>query len=181
MNTYIALLRGVNLAGKRKVAMADLRAMLTALRFTNPQSLLQSGNLVFQSDARNPAQLERLLETETLKRLKLQTEYFVRTTKEWDAVVAANPFPAEAKKDPGHLVVCALKDSPTPTAVKALQAAIKGRETVRAKGNHAYIYYPDGIGRSKLTAAVIDKHLGTRGTARNWNTTLKLAALAGAQ
>lgn len=181
MAIYIALLRGVNVGGNKKVAMADLRKLLADLRFANPQSLLQSGNLVFESDARNTAQLERLLETEANKRLKLQTEFFVRTAREWTAAVAANPFPTEAKRDPARLVLVALKDSPSPTAVKALQAAIKGRETVRAKGQHAYIYYPDGQGQSKLTAAVIDKHLATRATARNWNTTLKLAALAGSQ
>lgn len=178
MITYIALLRGVNLAGHKTVAMADLRKLLAGLRFTNPQSLLQSGNLVFESDARNTAQLERLLETEANKRMHLQTDFFVRTAKEWAAVVAANPFPAEAKRDPAHLVAVALKTAPDAAAAKALQAAIKGRETVRVKGAHAYIVYPDGIGRSKLTTAVIDKHLGTRGTARNWDTVLKLAALS---
>jgi uncharacterized protein (DUF1697 family) len=163
------------------VAMADLRQLLTNLRFANPRSLLQSGNLVFESDARNTAQLERLLEAEANKRIHLQTEFFVRTAKEWAAAVAANPFPAEAKRDPARLLIVALKDSPSANAVKALQAAITGRETIRAKGHHAYIVYPDGVGKSKLTTAVIDKHLGTRGTARNWNTTLKIAALAGSQ
>jgi uncharacterized protein (DUF1697 family) len=88
-------------------------------------------------------------------------------------------FEAEAKSDPGHLVVMALKDAPAASAVKALQAAIKGREIVRAAGRHAYIVYPDGIGRSKLTNALIEKTLATRGTARNWNTVMKLAAMAG--
>jgi uncharacterized protein (DUF1697 family) len=64
--------------------------------------------------------------------------------------------------------------------VSALQGAIKGREQVRVKGRQAYITYPDGIGRSKLTMAVIEKALGTRGTGRNWNTVLKLGDLAGA-
>ncbi|PYJ75629.1 MAG: hypothetical protein DME69_14645 [Verrucomicrobia bacterium] len=72
----------------------------------------------------------------------------------------------------------ALKDAPKDTDVKALQAAITGREVVRAGGKHLYIVYPDGIGRSRLTNAVIDKLLGTRGTGRNWNTVLKLASLA---
>jgi uncharacterized protein (DUF1697 family) len=62
--------------------------------------------------------------------------------------------------------------------VAKLQTAIKGRETVRAWDRHAYVTYPDGIGRSKLTIAMIEKHLGSRGTGRNWNTILKLAALS---
>jgi len=100
----------------------------------------------------------------------------VRTADEWDAVVAGNPFPAEAKSDPGHLVVMALKAAPEAAAVAALQAAIAGRETVRAVGRQAYLVYPDGIGESKLTIQKIEKALGTRGTGRNWNTALKLQA-----
>jgi uncharacterized protein (DUF1697 family) len=68
--------------------------------------------------------------------------------------------------------------SPTAAQVTALQAAVKGRERVQARGRHAYIVYPDGIGTSKLTIGAIEKHLGTRATGRNWNTVLKMAALA---
>ena len=93
------------------------------------------------------------------------------------AVVADNPFPNEAKNDPGHLLVVVLKDAPDRAAVAALQKAIKGREVVKAKGRQAYIVYPDGVGHSKLTMTLIEKTLGTRGTGRNWNTVLKLRAL----
>ena len=71
-----------------------------------------------------------------------------------------------------------LKHASSATGIEALQQAIKGREVVAATGKHLYIVYPDGIGRSRLTNAVIDRQLGTRGTGRNWNTVLKLAALA---
>ena len=84
----------------------------------------------------------------------------------------------EAKADPGHLLMLCLKDEPGRDAVTALQKAIVGREVVRARGRSLYVVYPDGVGRSKLTAVLIERKLGTRGTARNWNTVLKLAALA---
>jgi len=179
MTTHIALLRGINVGGNKKVAMADLRELLNALGFTDPRSLLQSGNLVFRSEALKGADLERLLDAETEKRLGLKTEFFVRTAKEWKAVVESNPFPDEAESDPSHLVAMFLKDAPDVKAVEALQAAITGREIVRAVGRQAYITYPDGIGDSRLTNAVIEKKLGTRGTGRNWNTVMKLDALAG--
>jgi uncharacterized protein (DUF1697 family) len=83
-----------------------------------------------------------------------------------------------AKDDPGHLVVMCLKAAPTTKNVLALEAKIPGREQIRADGKHLYITYPDGIGPSKLTNTVIEKTLGIRGTARNWNTVLKLATLA---
>ena len=82
-----------------------------------------------------------------------------------------------AARDPGHLLVLALKDAPDRGSVTALQSAIAGRETVRVEGRHAYIVYPDGIGRSRLTTVVIEKQLETRVTGRNWNTVLKLGAL----
>ena len=120
----------------------------------------------------------RLLEAASTKHLGVTTDYFVRSAKEWKAIIEANPFPKEAKSDPGHLLMMCLRDAPTAAQVKALQAAIKGREIVKAKGKQAYFVYPDGVGRSKLTIQVIEKALGTRGTARNWNTVLKLGELA---
>ena len=175
--TYFAFLRAINVGGRNQVAMADLRDMLTQLGLADPQSILQSGNLVFRGRPRTGAQLERLLEAAAQERLGLETEFFVRTAVEWEAVVARNPFPAEARRDPGHLIVMLLKAAPAATNVKALQAAITGPEVVRAGTHHVYITYPDGMGRSRLTNAVIEKHLGARGTARNWNTVLKLKAL----
>jgi uncharacterized protein (DUF1697 family) len=175
---HIGLLRAVNLPGHNKIGMADLRDLAVRLGLKDAQTLLQSGNIVFRSDARTSGQLEQLLEREARKRLGVDTDFFVRTADEWRTLIAANPFPKEAKRDPSHLVAIVLKDEIEPKNVKALQDAITGREVVSAKGRCAYMVYPDGIGRSKVTNALIEKKLGTRGTARNWNTVLKLCALA---
>jgi uncharacterized protein (DUF1697 family) len=177
MTTYVALLRGINVGGHKPVAMADLRGLLAHVGFGDAQSLLQSGNLVFRGGARPSGQLERLLETEAKERLALETEFFVRTADEWKALVARNPFREEARRDPGHLVVMLLKAAAAAKDVKALQAAITGPEIVRADGRHVYMVYPNGIGRSRLTNALIEKTLGPRGTGRNWNTVVKLGAL----
>ena len=158
--------------------MSDLRQLLTDLGFEDVISLLQSGNLVFKTNVGTGARLEARLEAETQKRLGLKTAFFVRSAKEMDAVIASNPFSAEAKRDPSHLLVLFLKDAPTANAVETLRAAIKGPELVQAKGKHAYAVYPAGIGHSRLTNAVIEAKLGTQGTGRNWNTVLKLADLA---
>src|SRR5205823_930092 len=90
-----------------------------------------------------------------------------------------NPFPDAAVRDPSRLLVMFLRDAPTPARVKALQRAIVGRETVRAVDTQAYITYPDGMGRSKLTLPMIEKALGTIGTGRNWNTVTKITGLLG--
>jgi uncharacterized protein (DUF1697 family) len=178
MTIQIALLRGVNVGGHNAVAMSELRDLLTQLGFESPRSLLQSGNLVFRGDSRTDAELERLLEAEADKRLGLHADFLIRSAKEWREVVARNPFRKEAERDPSHLVVMFLKSATNAKDVKAVQAAIAGSEIIRADGRHLYIVYPDGIGRSRLTNALLEKKLGIRGTARNWNTVLKIAALA---
>jgi uncharacterized protein (DUF1697 family) len=178
MGMHIALVRGINVGGHKQVAMADLRDLCTALDFGDVRSLLQSGNLVFRASSRDGNELERLLEAAAEKRLGLRAGFHVRNAREWRAVVESNPFAREASCDPGHLLVTFFKQAPKDRDAEALHAAITGRETFRVRGREAYFFYPDGVGRSRLTHALIEKKLGTSGTARNWNTVLKLAALA---
>ncbi len=178
MAVHIALLRGVNVGGKL-VAMTALRKLAEDLGAGDVRTLLSSGNLVFASPKRGPA-LEALLEAAAEKQLGLTTRFFLRSPAEWAAMIAANPFPEAARDDPSHLVAMVLKDAPTAAAADALRAAIGGRETAVVADRTAYLVYPDGIGRSKLTINVIEKKLATTGTGRNWNTVLKLAALAAA-
>ncbi len=175
MAVRIALLRAVNVAGRNLVAMSALREMLDDLGLENGRTLLQSGNLLFESAA-SPARLEVTLERELHKRFGLRTGVMVRTLPELRAAVAANPFFAEARRDPGHLLLLLLKEVPAKGALPALRASIARRERVEVAGRHAYLVYPDGVGRSKLTSALIERHLGVTGTARNWNTVLKLVA-----
>ena len=177
MVTYVALLRAVNVAGRNPIAMSALRELAAQMGLDGPRTLLQSGNLVFGSAARQTRDLERLLESETSARLSLETDFMVRSAADWQAIVDGNPFPREARNDPGHLLVMVFKQAPRAADVKALRAAIVGREVVEAVGTHAYLVYPDGIGRSRLTTALIERTLGTRGTCRNWNTVVKLTAL----
>src|SRR5262245_40714093 len=177
MTTYIALLRAINLAGHNAVAMSDLRDWLTKLGFAEPRTLLQSGNVTFRAASRSAAQVERTIEAEAQKGLRLEIDFFVRTVDEWRDVIARNPFRAEAARDPARLLVMFLKADPPSASVGALRAAIRGRALVRTNGRHAYVVFPDGVGRSRLTSALMEKKLGTRGTGRNWNTVMKLAAM----
>lgn len=179
MTMHIALLRAVNLGPHNKIGMGDLRELAVGIGLLDARTVLQTGNLVFRSGSQTTcAQLEQQLERAAFARLDLDTDVFVRTSREWADLIVANPFPKEAKADPAHLVAVALKAEPDRAAVTALQKSIAGRELVRAAGRCAYVFYPDGIGRSRVTSARIEKALGSRGTARNWNTVLKLAAVA---
>jgi uncharacterized protein (DUF1697 family) len=177
MTTYIALLRGINMGGHNKIAMADLRDFVSALGFDDVRTVLQSGNIVFRGRTRAPSSLEKLFETETAKRFGIDTRVMVRSAAEWEKIVAGNPFPDEAKSDPAHLAVVFLKDKPARKYLDVLKACITGREYFHASGRELYAVYPDGFAGSKFTMPLIDSKLGTRGTARNWNTVLKLAGL----
>jgi uncharacterized protein (DUF1697 family) len=179
MTTYVALLRGINVGGNKMVSMAELRVALEKMGLSDVRTLLQSGNVVFRSGARAGATLEQSLERELEKRLKCQADFHIRTATEWQNVVARNPFPEEAGADPSRLLVMFFKAPLDKVKVKALQAAIPGRERVHADGRHLYAVFPDGQGTSKLPP-MIDRMLGARGTGRNWNTVLKLSALSGA-
>ncbi len=175
--THVALLRAVNLAGHNRVKMADLRGLLGELGLGSVKTVLQSGNVVFESGDRTPSQLETMLGAAAEERLDLDTEFFVRTAAEWADIVAGNPFPEEAERDPARLLVMFLASPADAERVKALEREIVGREVLRASQRQLYIVYPDGVGRSRLTSAVIEKRLEVRGTARNWNTVRKLASL----
>jgi uncharacterized protein (DUF1697 family) len=178
VTTYVALLRGINVGGNKMVAMADLRALIMKLGFTDVKTLLQSGNVVFRGGPKAPAKLESQLEAALETRLGLTVEIHVRTADEWRAVIDANPFRAEATADPGHLLVTCFKAPLATFNVTALRSAITGPEILHADGRHLYMVFPDGMGNSKA-AAIIDRKLGARGTARNWNTVQKIAALSG--
>jgi uncharacterized protein (DUF1697 family) len=170
------MLRGVNVGGNQGVPMAALRSLAEALSLESPRTLLQSGNLVFASEGRTPADLEQMLEAGIAGQIGVKTEVHVRSAAEWDRIVEANPFPEAAKTDPGHLLLTVFRTPPPPDAAEAIAKAYQGPERVRVAQDCAYIVYPEGIGRSKLPPALLGRHLG-KGTARNWNTVLKLQTM----
>lgn len=164
MASFVAFLRGINVGGKNLIPMATLKASCESAGLTDVRTYLQSGNVLFTTTRKDPA---RLIE----KALERDVKVIVRTIDELRAVIAKNPFGDEAKTDPGRLVVIFLEREPS------AKLEWPGPEVIKPAGRELYIYYPDGQGRSKLTNAYIEKKLGMRGTARNWNTVTKLLTL----
>jgi uncharacterized protein (DUF1697 family) len=176
MGAHIALLRAVNVGG-RPAPSADLRALFAELGFGEPQTLLQSGNVVFDARKAADSALEKPLEAAFEKKFGFAADFLIRSAAEWRDIIRANPFPQKALSDPAHLVLFALSKAPEAAAAAALEADWPGPERVAVIGREAYIVYPEGIGRSKLINGLIEKRLGVRCTGRNWNTALKLAAM----
>ncbi len=170
---YVALLRAVNVGG-RKVTMKELREAAEALGYENVRTLVASGNLVFDKKKTTDTKLEASLEVAIEKTFGLFSEVMVRNPDEWVAIIKANPFPRKAKEDPAHLVCLVCKDKPDAKAIdewlKTFREKYDKGEQLKVVGREIYIDYGDSIGQSKL---ILPKQLCT-GTARNWNTVLKL-------
>ena len=176
MRTHVALFRAVNVSGTGKLPMAALRVLAGELGFGEAATVLQSGSLVFAASGSSAA-LADTLDRALVDRFGLSTTIIMRTAAEWAALVAVNPYGDAARDAPAHMHLMPLSDTPKPGAIDDLRAAIKGRESVELIGQTLYSVYPDGVGESKLTIGVIERKLGAKTTGRNWNTTLKIAAL----
>ena len=158
--------------------MAELRALASDLGLIEPQTLVQSGNLVFKAPGHSCQELEGQLESELKKRMGLKIQFMVRTLEEWERIIASNPFGREAENDPSRLLVIALKKEPETEIVRAVRAEMVGPEQFVAVGRELYVVFPDGIGNSRIGKTPGWNKLASTGTGRNWNTVLKLAALA---
>jgi uncharacterized protein (DUF1697 family) len=171
MTTYAALLRGINLAGKRRVAMADLRAWLTDLGYDDVRTLLQSGNAVFRT-AKRPATVVRELQARLAEGAGFQIDCVVRTADELGAVVAADPLGTVATNPSRYLVAFLDKTVVPPDFAPDSFAP----ELFHLGEREVYFWVPDGIQNSKVLAAFPAKK-GEVATVRNWNTVTKLLAM----
>jgi uncharacterized protein (DUF1697 family) len=174
MRTHIALLRGINVGGANKVAMADLRELVTSLGHSDVATYIQSGNVVFTSA--RAIKSAAPIEAELASALGLKTAVVLRTPAEMDAVIERNPYP-DAESGPSTLHVTFLVEPPAQAAVAKVDAASFAPEEFTVRQREVYLHLPNGIGRSKL-ATVLARNLGTRATTRNWNTVKKLAAMS---
>jgi len=178
MPVFISLLRGVNVGGHRKIKMLDLKALYESLGYARVVTYIQSGNVVFKSRGKNSATIEKRIHTGIEKRFGCDVEMFVYGLEEWRAVIAENPFGDGSEMDPRRLVVSFLAAAPDSRAQEELAKAESGEDVVRFRGRLAYLYCPNGYGKTKLSNLVIERKLKTPATARNWNTVNKLLELA---
>jgi uncharacterized protein (DUF1697 family) len=178
MGVMVAMLRGVNVGGKNPVKMETLRAMCSSLGCTDVATYVQSGNVVFRTRERSLPAMTKRLEAAIEKEFGFSAAVTLRTAADLRRVVAANPFPEQAKSEPGKLLVTFLYDDPGDARRETVRAMKFEPELVRIEGREMYTYYPLGQGQSKLRWGPIDKALGTSGTARNWNSVTQLLAMA---
>jgi len=176
MTRFVALLRGINVGGNKKVPMAELRTLTEGLGCTEVATYIQSGNLVFTS-AGSAAQHEAALERALVKHFGFPVETLVRDAKAWSALIAANPLAKLTEKDPAHVLVGLSKEPLRKEALAELRERAQGDERVELAGGALWLHYAAGVARSKLTPAVLDRAAGSTVTARNGRTVQELARM----
>jgi uncharacterized protein (DUF1697 family) len=179
MAVVIGLLRGVNVGGHCKISMEQLRSICVSLGLRDPQTYIQSGNVVFGAATRDVAKLAERLESAIEKELGFRPKVILRTAEDLRKIVGRAAFAKRPDFNPAKLAVFFLAEAPA-ADVRSKLATIKvGPEELQSEGRELFIYFPDGMGHSKLPP-VLDRTLKIPATARNWNTVNKLLEMANA-
>ncbi|HZA19893.1 MAG TPA: DUF1697 domain-containing protein [Actinomycetota bacterium] len=173
MTTYLALLRGINVGGRNKVPMAELRTVFGSLGLERVRTYVQSGNVVFESRSISPKRIAVAAEQAISEAFGLNASVVVRTRSELKRIAKEHPFAAEGVGNTS-LHVMFLAAAPTSKATGSLDPDRSPPDRFVVKGREIYLLFPKGSGRSKLTIDYFERQLGTRATARNWNTVQKL-------
>jgi uncharacterized protein (DUF1697 family) len=175
--TYIALLRGINVGGKHKLPMSDLKLLLEQNGCVDVRTYIQSGNVILSSAVKDPAVLEKQITAAISKRHGFAPRVLLLTWAELEKAAAANPFP-QAAENPKSLHLVFLDAPPKNPDLKSLESLRTGNEAFALKGKVFYLYTPDGFGQSKL-AERAGRLLGVEsGTARNWRTVTTLLEMS---
>jgi uncharacterized protein (DUF1697 family) len=179
MGTFLAMLRSINVGGRNRIPMADLRALVAALGFSEVTTYVQSGNVVFGGTG-SPKNVAGAIEKGIAAELGLAVPVVVRSKRQFHAIVDGTPF-ADLDVDPKLLHVTFLGEIPGPEAVTQLAglAGQFGDDRCEVAGENAYLYCPGGYGETKLSNAYLERRLGVTATTRNWRTVTTLAEMAG--
>ncbi|HKN25754.1 MAG TPA: DUF1697 domain-containing protein [Candidatus Acidoferrum sp.] len=178
MPAIICMLRGVNVGGHNKIQMEALRALCESLKLKSPQTYVQSGNVVFLSTEKNLALLSQRIQDAIERNFGFRPDVVLRTSSEMRHVIARNPFASRHGIDAAKLLVTFLAAEPAKLARESLLELDTRGEEIHFHGNELYIYFRNGIGKTKLSWAAVEKALNTSFTGRNWNTVIKLHEMA---
>jgi uncharacterized protein (DUF1697 family) len=175
MKTYIALLRGINVGGHKKVPMAELRGLLTKSGLKNVLTYIQSGNVIFQSSEENKSKLEAVINEKINARFGFDIPVLVKSKEEIKAILDNCPFPDE-KKVVSYFIL--LRDFPEKDLVDETSKQLFPKEVFIISKNCIYIFYALGAGRAKLGVNWFEKKLKVKATARNYRTMAKLIEMS---
>jgi uncharacterized protein (DUF1697 family) len=173
---YVALIRGINVGGKQKLPMADLRASMASLGYTDVATYIQSGNVVFTSPGDDSTAAAGAIELKIEQDTGLDVSVMVLSRDQLAAIIEQNPFPDSTGR-PTELHVSFLSASPDKQLFNEIDPHQFEPDEYRLGEKVMYLWCPHGVGRSKLAAYPWERRLGVRATLRNWNTVTKLLSL----
>jgi len=170
MNTYIAMFRGVNVSGQKKIAMDDLRGLCEALDLVNVRTYVQSGNVVFESEEQDASIIAKRIETQIQNAYGYIVPVIIRRPEELRRIIGSNPFLQERNEDPAWLHVTFLYETPSEAKLKELRNPSDNGDEFSIGEKEIFLYCPNGYGTSKLSNAFFERKLGMPTTTRNWRT-----------
>ena len=179
MNVYIALLRGINVGGGNKILMADLKALFVSLNFSDPITYLQSGNVVFSTDTEDISAIEIDLKSKILEVFGYDIEVFILSESSFRDVYEKNQFIQDKYLDTKKMCVVFLKGNPDPDKFDLIKNNPNFQEKMILLNKTIYMYYVNGVGRSKVSNNYFENKLKLKATSRNWNTVSNLNRLLG--
>jgi|ERR1700685_2777114 len=178
MKVVISMLRGVNLGPHKRIKMDALRALYESLGLRDPQTYVQSGNILFKTREPNLGLIAKRIEREIERSFGFRADVIVRTPSELRDVVAKNPFAKRQGLNGSKFLVIFLASDPGHEAREKIRQIKAEPEELWTEGRELYIYFPNGMARPKLSIPLIEKTLKTSGTGRNWNSVKKLLEIS---
>lgn len=178
MNTYISFLRGINVAGQKKIKMSSLKVLYESLGFKNVTTYIQSGNVIFQSTKEDIPVLQQKIEQKIQKEYNFTVTTIIRTIPEMKNIIDGNPFMKERHEDITKLYVTFLSQRPSLLAIQELNHFQKNEEEFIISGKNVYLFIPKGYGKAILSNNLIERKLHVTATTRNWKTVLQVGELA---
>ena len=178
MPAVIAMLRAVNLGSHNRIRMDALCALCTSLKLRNPQTYVQSGNVVFHTSERDLSRVAKAIEKRIERDVGFRTDVIVRSEAEMRDVIARNPFAKRRDVEGKRLLVVFFGNEPGADSGEKIRSVNTNGEELHLDGRELYIHFPDGVGRSKVSTPAIERMLKVPGTGRNWNSVTKLLEMA---
>lgn len=167
---YIALLRGINVSGQKKIKMIDLKNLFEALGFKNVKTYIQSGNVIFDYNSIDIEKLANEIEKKISEIFGFFVNIVIRTDEELRNIINNNPLVKDPNVEFDNLYVTFMLDIPDSSSVKLLDEKKEENEKLSIISREIYLYCPNGYGRTKLNNVMIEKKLKTVATTRNWKT-----------
>ena len=179
MQTFISILRGINVSGQKKILMADLKALFESCHFKEVQTYIQSGNVAFKSNEKIiDLQIAKMIEAAIFKKYNFHVPVIVRSADEMKKVVISNPFLKEKNIDSKKLHVTFLSEIPKAENVASIENTTFLPDQFTISGKEIYLHIPESYGETKLSNQFFEKKLKVTATTRNWNTVVKLLEMS---